>query len=430
MTTQLTERNDEYKETELGSLPPNWQLKKLGELCEIKSGGTPSTSKKEFWKNGDVPWIKSGQCQNCFVNSAQQFITREGLENSSAKMFKQNTVLVAMVGATVGKTGFLSFDACSNQNVAGLYPKEDSLLDSLYLFFCLQDRYCEFTKTKGFIIANLSFIKKLQIPRPPLLEQKNIAYILFTIQKARDKTDIVLNSLKELKKSLMKHLFTFGAVSLEDADKVKLRETDIGNIPEEWNVRKLGDVGEFQYGYTETASEKEIGPRFVRITDIDLGNNRVKWNHVPFCKISENGYEKFKLNEGDILIARIGATTGKTCIVRKPPESVYASYLIRFAANGINPLFVYQFTLTELYWKQIAANKEGKVKKGVNSSQLKKFMIPFPSPQEQEQIASILSSVDSKIETEERKRESLDELFKSMLHNLMTAKIRVNNFGG
>ena len=241
------------------------------------------------------------------------------------------------------------------------------------------------------------------------------------------KSENVIGSLKELKKSLMKHLFTYGAVSLEEAARVKLKETEIGQIPEEWSLKELQHVGVFQYGYTETTSEKEIGPKFVRITDINLKNNRIKWASVPYCKISDKECLKYILNEEDILIARIGATTGKTCIIKKPPKSVFASYLIRFTTKNVSSPFVYYFTLSELYWKQVAANKEGKLKKGVSSSQLKKFLIPVPPLQEQKEIASILSSVDSKIESEEKKKEALDELFKSMLSNLMSAKIRVNN---
>lgn len=145
---QLDQQDQEHKETELGWLPVEWKVTKLGEVCDVRSGDTPSTAIKAYWTHGDIPWIKSGQCKDCYVNKAEQFITKEGLQNCSAKMLKQHTILVAMVGATVGKTGFLTFSACSNQNVAGLFPKENAGLDSLFLFFCLQSMYDEFTKRR------------------------------------------------------------------------------------------------------------------------------------------------------------------------------------------------------------------------------------------------------------------------------------------
>jgi len=227
---------------------------------------------------------------------------------------------------------------------------------------------------------------------------------------------------------MMKHLFTYGPVSLKEAENVPLKETEIGPMPEDWEVVKLGDIGEFQYGYTETASGKKIGPKFLRITDIDLTGSKIKWADVPYCKISDKDYLKYKLNDKDILFTRIGATTGKTCIVKSPPESVFASYLIRYKADleKALPFFIYHFTTNKEYWNQINVSKEGKLKKGVSSSQLKTFKIPLPPLPVQQKIASILSAIDEKIEAEENKKKALEELFKSLLHNLMTAKIRIN----
>ena len=176
------------------------------------------------------------------------------------------------------------------------------------------------------------------------------------------------------------------------------------------------------------ASSKKIGPKFLRITDIDLTGSKIKWADVPYCKISDKDYLKYKLIDEDILFTRIGATTGKTCIVKSPPESVFASYLIRFKVDleKALPFFIYHFTTNKGYWNQINASKEGKLKKGVSSSQLKIFQIPLPALPTQQKIASILSAIDAKIEAEENKKKALEELFKSLLHNLMTAKIRVN----
>jgi type I restriction enzyme S subunit len=271
--------------------------------------------------------------------------------------------------------------------------------------------------------------ENLLIPLPPLSEQKKIAYVLSTVQEAKEKTEDVIKATKELKKSMMKYLFTYGPVSLEEVEKVPLKETEIGLIPEEWEMNTFGNVGTFQYGYTESANKKEVGPKFLRITDINLGTNIINWATVPYCKIEEDRFAYYSLNEGDILIARIGATTGKTCIIKNPPKSVFASYLIRFISNRdiIDPNFLFYYTEDYKYWRQIDAGKEGKLKKGVSSSQLKKFLLPVPSLLTQKKIASILSVIDQKIEAEENKKKALEDLFKSLLHNLMTAKIRVNH---
>ncbi len=197
----------ELKETEIGSIPKKWEVVRLGEVAEINSGGTPSTNKKGYWENGDIPWIKSGKCQDCYIKTPDIYITKKGLENSSAKIFKPNTILVAMVGATVGKTGLLTFSACTNQNVAGIYPKDENLY-YLYVYFMLQSRYSDFTKSKGFIIANLSFIKKLLIPFSPLPEQQHIASILSGIDEQIEAMENKKKAIRELFNSLLKNLMT------------------------------------------------------------------------------------------------------------------------------------------------------------------------------------------------------------------------------
>ena len=101
-----------------------WQVKKLGDICHTGAGGTPLKSKKEFYENGTIPWLMSGEVSQGEVLTAKRFITKKGLENSSAKIFPKNTVLVAMYGATAGEVGVLRFEASTNQAVCGIIPNE------------------------------------------------------------------------------------------------------------------------------------------------------------------------------------------------------------------------------------------------------------------------------------------------------------------
>ena len=153
----------------------DWPMVKLGEICHIKSGGTPSRSKQEYW-NGSIPWVGSTVCKDGEVTKSEESITEEGLNNSAAKLFPVGTTLIALVGATIGKTGFLKFPSTTNQNIAGLYPKNSEVLDSYYLFLAVQMLYPEFIKLgEGkFRMANLSFVRELEIPLPPLITQQSI----------------------------------------------------------------------------------------------------------------------------------------------------------------------------------------------------------------------------------------------------------------
>jgi len=154
---------------------PDWPMVELGEVCDIKSGGTPSRSETAYW-NGTIPWVGSTVCKDSEVTKAEEFITEEGLNNSAAKLFPDGTTLIALVGATIGKTGFLKFPSTTNQNIAGLYPKALEVLDFTYLFHAAQTLYPEFLKLgEGkFRMANLSFVRELKIALPPLATQQAI----------------------------------------------------------------------------------------------------------------------------------------------------------------------------------------------------------------------------------------------------------------
>lgn len=190
----------------------------------------------------------------------------------------------------------------------------------------------------------------------------------------------------------------------------------------------MGDKGSFQYGYTTSATDKKTGIRFLRITDIGE-DGFINWSTVPYCEVDADNLQKFKLFEGNILFARIGATTGKTCIIEGAiSNAVFASYLIRLITDEkLHPKYVFYYTQTKKYQELVNAGKEGKLKKGLSSTELKNFLPPLPPLSEQQKITSILSVVDEKIQAEENKKKALEGLFKSMLHNLMTARIRVNH---
>ncbi len=157
-------------------IDPEWEKVKLGEVCEIKSGGTPPTGEVSYYENGDIPWLKSEVCKDEIVTEPKTFITKEGLKNSSAKWLIENTTLIALVGATIGKTALITFKATTNQNVAGLYPKDLEQTNPFYLYLMSQTLYDIFLKLGdgGFKMANLSFIKNLEIPLPPLATQEQI----------------------------------------------------------------------------------------------------------------------------------------------------------------------------------------------------------------------------------------------------------------
>ncbi|MFH1776912.1 MAG: restriction endonuclease subunit S [Candidatus Omnitrophota bacterium] len=186
-----------------------WAVDKVKNICSAESGGTPSTKKKKYWEKGKIPWLGSTCCKNNFVRESKSYITKEGLENSSAKIFKKKTVIVALVGATIGKTGFLEFDSTTNQNIAGLYPLKDDRIIPEYLFFTIQFLYPHFLalSRSGFKMANLAFIRNLSIPLPPKEIQKKFAGIVQKVEQLKQKQRESERELNNLFNSLMQKAF-------------------------------------------------------------------------------------------------------------------------------------------------------------------------------------------------------------------------------
>ncbi|QPH93851.1 restriction endonuclease subunit S [Campylobacter concisus] len=198
LTAELTARKKQYEFyrdfllsfDELDKNGGGCELKMLGEIAEIASGGTPSTHNKIFWEKGTIPWLKSEVCKDCIIEKSSLFITESGLDNSSAKIFKKGTVLMAMVGATIFKMAFLNIEAATNQNIAGIKANNKILMDK-FLFYFLVKSYPELiSKLSGYNMVNLTQVKKIKIPVPSLQTQQKVVDIL-------DKFDTLVNSITE-----------------------------------------------------------------------------------------------------------------------------------------------------------------------------------------------------------------------------------------
>lgn len=187
-----------------------WEVKKLGEEFEISSGGTPDTKNSMYWENGTISWIGSNLCQNTTIyNNDGKYITELGYEKSSAKRFYPGFVLVALVGATIGKVGLLRFETTTNQNVAGInVPKNDSFT-SEFVFYLLQHLYCMFEAVGGdkFKMANLKFVRSLPLLLPPLNLQQLFAQKIEAIEKEKELIKQSIKETEELFNSRMDYYF-------------------------------------------------------------------------------------------------------------------------------------------------------------------------------------------------------------------------------
>ncbi len=196
---------------ELQNQIKNKKKVKLDRVVTVQSGGTPKTGVPEYWDNGTINWLRSEVCQNCYVyeSDVKEKITVEGLAKSSAKLLKPNTVLMALVGATIGRVAYLTFEATTNQNVTGLYPKDENELIPKYLFYALMNDFDKnFGDRKGkFTMANLTMIKNLEIPLPTFAEQKKLVDIIEAKEKEIEAIKLSLTNIKTEKEAVLtKHL--------------------------------------------------------------------------------------------------------------------------------------------------------------------------------------------------------------------------------
>lgn len=402
-------------------LPEGWQMVRLGDVIQPRRNLTqPSADGKSRYVG--LEHIDSGNVR----------LSRWGIESevkSSKSKFFAGDVLYGKLRPYLDKVALAEWEGmCATDILVFVTDKRRAIPEFVaYLLHTRAFLSHAISTTSGTNHPRTSWqaLQMFTFPLPPLPEQRAIARVLSTLQRAIETQDKLIAAARALKRALMRHLFTYGAVPPAQAERVPLKETEIGAVPERWEVVKLGDVCEKpQYGYTESAKEKPVGPKFLRITDIQNGG--VNWSLVLHCEINESLLEKYALKDGDLVIARIGATTGKSYFISNPPRSVFASYLIRVRAKtGLFPEYLSYFADTETYWKQINESKGGRLKQGVNIPVLTRLRLQLPPLSEQRAIARILSAVDRKIAAEEKRKAALQTLFKTMLHQLMTGQIRV-----
>ena len=176
-----------------------------------------------------------------------------------------------------------------------------------------------------------------------------------------------------------------------------------------WPLISLNQICDTQYGYTASADDFEVGPKYLRITDIASGP--IDWESVPYCKISESDYPKYKLNTGDIVIARTGNTTGYAKLIRSNNDAVFASYLVRIKIKSdlADSGYIGRLIESDIYKNFVRSIKGGAAQGNANATTLTLFKFCLPPIEVQRIIASILSAYDDLIDTNRRRIQLLEE---------------------
>lgn len=190
--------------------PHKYPMIKYGDLFELNAGGTPSKTKPEYWENGTISWIGSNMCQNTIIyENDGKYITQQGYDNSSAKMFPVDTVLIALVGATIGKTALLKFETSTNQNVLGVRGIAKAGYNPLFVYYYTQFLYSKFMNIGdgGFNMASKSFISELPMYEIDIYKQSLFADFAEKTDKSKSILQQELTQTQTLFDSLMQEYF-------------------------------------------------------------------------------------------------------------------------------------------------------------------------------------------------------------------------------
>jgi type I restriction enzyme S subunit len=299
---------------------------KVEDFADVFSGGTPSTRNSAFW-DGGIPWITPKDLAGYearYIAAGQRDISEEGLKNSSARLLPGDAVLLT-TRAPIGYVALAATPLATNQGFKNLVCKRDLALPAFIYYLLKHSTALLESQATGATFKELSAsrLKAIILQLPDIVSQERIADILTAYDDLIENNRRRIAILEKAARQIYREWF------------VRLRfpgheHTRINNgVPQGWERRTLAELCEsINYGYTASAALEEIGPKFLRITDIVP--SFIDWSAVPHCAIEEERLRKFRLREGDIVIARTGATVGYAKRLQKRhPESVFASYLVR-----------------------------------------------------------------------------------------------------
>lgn len=413
-----------FKTTEIGEIPADWEVVKLGELY------SEVTKDRQVYLEDDKEYKQVTVA--LYANGLRLRRVALGRDIAVKKQYLIRTgdLIFSKIDARNGAYGFVN-ECLDGAIVSGDFPileMKGHSCDEYFLWYYLKIdknwhkfRNLAIGTTNRKRIQAKEFMNNLLVPLPPLEEQKAIAYVLSTVQEAREKTEKVIEAAKELKKSLMKHLFTYGPVSLEEASRINLKETEIGEIPADWEVVKLEQVGEVLTGNTPSKAKKEywINGTIDFVKPPDLRNSCIT---TASEKISEYAVHVARLvPPGSVLVSCVGNIGRVGYSLKKIAFNQQINAIV--PNDTINSIYLFFALQTQA--EQIEKLKAVTTIPIVNKSKFMKVLIPLPPLPVQKRIAEILQTVDEKIQAEEKKKQALDNLFNSMLHMLMSGKLRV-----
>ncbi|GAJ68587.1 hypothetical protein MA13_contig00011-0142 [Edwardsiella piscicida] len=398
-----------YKLTEVGVIPEDWGVKTINEIAKVYSGGTPNRKIAQYW-DGDIPWVTTTLIDGNDISHVDEYITDNGLNNSSTKWCDKDTLLMAMYGQgkTRGKVGILRIRATINQACAAISLYEKASVK--YLFHYLNSKYAEIrelSNSGGQENLSGTIIKILPIPYPSDRERLIIADTLSDIDTFILTQERLLVKKQAIKTAAMQQLLT-GKIRLpqfalrKDGSVKGYKKSELGKIPEDWVVSTFVSVIKIRHGKNQKHVECLDGEYPIYATGGQIGKANA-----------------FLYNKPSVLIGRKG-TIDKPRYTDKPFWTVDTLFYSEISESADAQFIYYKFCMID--WMQY---NEASGVPSLNASTIESIQTVLPSIEEQIAIATILSDMDKEIQTLQQRLDKTRQLKQGMMQELLTGKTRL-----
>lgn len=420
------------------SLPKEWRVVRLADVSSLSSGGTPSKKRDDFWV-GTIPWASPKDMKTPWLYDTQDHISQVGLEDGS-RLVPAKSLFIVVRGMILAKdlpVSMAMVPMSFNQDMKAIHTTDQ--LDPEFLLHAFSAFKSHLipeigTSAHGTRRIGTQAIEEFRVPLPPIEEQRAIAAVLRTVLRAKETTEKVIAAARQLKQSLMQHLFTYGTVPFQEAEQVELQESESGTIPADWGTGSLSDIlrEPLRNGHSAKATNTDEGIRTLILTAVTKNDFCIE--NTKLTTADPERVRDMWLQSGDIFIERANTPelVGLAALYEGPSDfAIFPDLLIRVRVDEtqMQARFLAYFLLTPTcrrYFTSNAKKTAGNFPK-IDQGIIEKAPLPKPSLQVQAEIASALTRIDVKLKAERQRLLALDETFDSLLHELMTGQRRVRN---
>jgi len=396
----------------------NWETVSLGDACHVIAGGTPKRSQPAFW-GGGIPWVKISDMLQGTISSTEETISEEGLDNSSAKLLPKGTLLISIF-ATIGRTAILGCEATTNQAIVGVVPKDASTFDGRFLLQCLNHKARNLEQqARGVAQANIngSVLKALELPLPPLPEQKRIAAILDAADALRAKRRESIGQLDSLVQATFLEMFGDPVTNDHRWDLVSLGE----------HASKVGSGATPKGG---DAAYKREGITLIRSQNVHDSDFRLEG--LAFIDDAQaTKLANVEVAENDVLLNITGASVARVC--RAPryvlPARVNQHVCIIRTKPTLNAYFLEKLLMSPSMKRTLLGIGEaGATRQAITKSEVLRLALPLPPVELQARFASFVQLVESQKDRLNRHLAQLEMLFVSLQSRAFSGELCSSSF--